>query len=170
VVRTARETASWSSGVCPGSARPQRDLQGSPLRHSELWEDFVHDAFEQVAQPGERQPRLGLGAAGGQDLVAALPGSRDRRLPQGGLADPRRPLDDQGAWAGRDGGQGGGQLGELGGAAEQHGRHQGLILRPGQPARPGQTWGLPRFLPTASHLACPRETDTIARRDTWLPR
>lgn len=43
----------------------QRDLQGSPLGGGQLGQGRVQDPLEQVAQRGERQPRLGLGPAGG---------------------------------------------------------------------------------------------------------
>jgi hypothetical protein len=111
-----------------GLAAQQRDLQGTPLRGRQLRQPRLGYALEQVNQPSKGQGRLGLGGTGGQHRERTGTGGLQRRLPHGGLADPRRPLHHHRTGASHDRVQHGGQLLELGLAAEHHGRHQRPIL------------------------------------------
>jgi hypothetical protein len=113
-----------------GLPAQQRNLQGTPLRGRQLRKSRLEHALKQVDQPSKGQGRLGLGGAGGQHRERTSTGGLQRRLPHGGLADPRRPLHHHRAGASHDRVQHGGQLVELGLAAEHHGRHQSPILGP----------------------------------------
>jgi hypothetical protein len=80
----------------------ERGTQCPPLRHGEVDDGVAGHSLQQVAQRAEREPRLGLGRAGPRDPDRGLARHRDAGAPEGGLADPRRALEQQGGGAVRD--------------------------------------------------------------------
>jgi hypothetical protein len=71
------------------SGRPRQQARASAL--------VDEQRFEQLADDPEREVSLQLAAARGEHTQAALIGERLRRGQQPGLADPRRPLDEDDA-------------------------------------------------------------------------
>jgi hypothetical protein len=57
--------------------------------------DIVNDVPEQIGEAGERKPRFRLGGLGGEYPQRSVMSLVNGRAPHGGLADTRRPLDEQ---------------------------------------------------------------------------
>ena len=79
-------------GVDGRLAEQQRGLERTPLDRRQLRQDVVGSGAEQVGEPCERKPGLGLRGARGQEAVAAGGGRVDAGQPEGRLADPRFAL------------------------------------------------------------------------------
>ena len=80
----------------------QRDLERSAARRREQARDVPESAREQLREPREREPNLGLKTA--TEEHARAPGLRlvERGFEKCGLADPWLTGDDEGCGAGED--------------------------------------------------------------------
>ena len=73
----------------------QRHLERRALRARQPREHFFDDARQQIRDAGERQPGIRLRGPRGQNSVTALLRQLGGSPPEGRLADPRRPLQQQ---------------------------------------------------------------------------
>ena len=78
-----------------GLGPQEREIEGAALGRRQVG-DRVVEVAQEVGETAERQTGLGLRGSGREQTGAAVEGDRDRGVPERGLADPLRPLDDQG--------------------------------------------------------------------------
>ncbi len=94
-----------------------RTREGSPAR---VVVEGPEDGLEQLVDETEREPAVELGRPGAEHRRAVLLRDRDHGVHERGLADPRRPLEEQHAAAALGGVQHDGpQRGDLGVALQQ---------------------------------------------------
>ena len=115
----------------PGTAGPpeQRDLERVALGRRQGGQELVGRVPDQVVQPDERQPRLGLLAGAAQHAAPARRGLVERGEPDGGLADPGLPLDQERPRTGAQPAEERPREGELPVASDDAGVHGGEPIR-----------------------------------------
>ena len=78
-----------------GLFEQKRDPERPSARCRQRGQDVIENGLEEVSEPGEREPALGLGRLGEEHASGACSGLLDRGLPERRLPDPCLPVEHQ---------------------------------------------------------------------------